>query len=111
MLLNRKTAINALVESMDHAFFRRRPRRKTGIVKDNGTELLPFTCFFIFVSFRVEFTVGDKPVNSFRMIERHFFRDRMLKTFDFDFGFCIPNSCNTCEHMYEFPQLSEDISK
>ncbi|XP_072270025.1 protein unc-119 homolog B [Pyxicephalus adspersus] len=57
----------------------------------------------------VEFTVGDKPVNSFRMIERHFFRDRILKTFDFDFGFCIPNSCNTCEHMYEFPQLSEDI--
>ncbi|XP_069817356.1 protein unc-119 homolog B [Dendropsophus ebraccatus] len=57
----------------------------------------------------VEFTVGDKPVKSFRMIERHYFRDRMLKSFDFDFGFCIPNSSNTCEHMYEFPQLSEEL--
>ncbi|XP_053309621.1 protein unc-119 homolog B [Spea bombifrons] len=57
----------------------------------------------------VEFTVGDKPVKSFRMIERHFFRDRVLKSFDFDFGFCIPNSRNTCEHMYEFPQLSEEL--
>ncbi|XP_072839498.1 protein unc-119 homolog B [Pogona vitticeps] len=57
----------------------------------------------------VEFTVGDKPVSNFRMIERHYFQDRLLKNFDFDFGFCIPNSRNTCEHIYEFPQLSEDL--
>uniref|UniRef100_A0A8U8BNP0 Uncharacterized protein n=1 Tax=Geospiza parvula TaxID=87175 RepID=A0A8U8BNP0_GEOPR len=59
----------------------------------------------------VEFTVGEKPVSNFRMIERHYFRDRLLKNFDFDFGFCIPSSRNTCEHIYEFPQLSEDLSK
>nr|CAG4648232.1 EOG090X0D9B [Moina brachiata]SVE93253.1 EOG090X0D9B [Moina brachiata] len=58
---------------------------------------------------RVEFVVGDKPVNNFRMIERHFFRDRLLKTFDFDFGFCIPNSKNTCEHIYDFPSLSPEL--
>ncbi|CAB1319657.1 unnamed protein product [Coregonus sp. 'balchen'] len=57
----------------------------------------------------VEFTVGDRPVNSFRMIERHYFQDKVLKNFDFDFGFCIPNSRNTCEHIYEFPQLPEDL--
>ncbi|KAL6456229.1 hypothetical protein MHYP_G00347720 [Metynnis hypsauchen] len=57
----------------------------------------------------VEFTVGDRPVNSFRMIERHYFKDRLLKNFDFDFGFCIPNSRNTCEHIYEFPQLPDDL--
>lgn len=56
----------------------------------------------------VEFTVGDKPVNNFRMIERHYFRDRLLKNFDFEFGFCIPNSKNTCEHIYEFPTLEID---
>ncbi|XP_023349705.1 protein unc-119 homolog B [Eurytemora carolleeae] len=55
----------------------------------------------------VEFSVGSKPVKNFRMIERHFFRDRHLKTFDFDFGFCIPNSKNTCEHIYEFPILDK----
>jgi len=55
----------------------------------------------------VEFKVGGKPVNKFRMIERHFFRDQHLKTFDFDFGFCIPNSVNSCEHIYEFPRLDQ----
>lgn len=57
----------------------------------------------------VEFTVGNKPVNNFRMIERHFFRDRLLKTFDFEFGYCIPHSKNTCEHIYEFPTLPDDL--
>ncbi|CAH1233938.1 protein unc-119 homolog B-like isoform X2 [Branchiostoma lanceolatum] len=56
----------------------------------------------------VEFTVGDKPVSQFRMIERHYFRERLLKSFDFNFGFCIPNSKNTCEHIYEFPELAPD---
>lgn len=57
------------------------------------------------------FTVGDAVVNKFRMIERHFFGDKLLKSFDFDFGFCIPESKNTCEHMYTFPQLSESESE
>ncbi|XP_067634997.1 protein unc-119 homolog [Eurosta solidaginis] len=57
----------------------------------------------------VEFTVGSKPVNNFRMIERHFFRDRLLKTFDFEFGYCIPYSRNSCEHIYEFPNLPAEL--
>nr|CAI5829879.1 unnamed protein product [Callosobruchus analis] len=57
----------------------------------------------------VEFTVGSKPVQKFRMIERHFFRDKLLKTFDFQFGFCLPYSRNTCEHIYEFPSLPADL--
>ncbi|XP_055387135.1 protein unc-119 homolog isoform X2 [Condylostylus longicornis] len=59
----------------------------------------------------VEFTVGQKPVNRFRMIERHFFRDKLLKTFDFEFGYCIPHSKNTCEHIYEFPNLPYDLNE
>ncbi|XP_063220042.1 protein unc-119 [Bacillus rossius redtenbacheri] len=59
----------------------------------------------------VEFTVGSKAVSKFRMIERHFFRDKLLKTFDFEFGFCIPNSRNTCEHIYEFPTLASELVK
>lgn len=57
----------------------------------------------------IEFTVGKKPVKNFRMIEKHFFRDKLLKIFDFEFGFCMPNSQNTCEHIYEFPALSPEI--
>ncbi|XP_077995371.1 protein unc-119 homolog B-like isoform X2 [Glandiceps talaboti] len=56
----------------------------------------------------VEFTVGEQSVSNFRMIERHYFRERLLKSFDFNFGFCIPNSKNTCEHIYEFPELTPD---
>ncbi|XP_029650919.1 protein unc-119 homolog B isoform X2 [Octopus sinensis] len=55
----------------------------------------------------VEFVVGNKPVKDFRMIERHYFREKLLKSFDFHFGFCIPSSVNTCEHIYEFPALSD----
>ena len=59
----------------------------------------------------VEFTVGDMPIENFRMIERHYFREKLLKSFDFEFGFCMPSSKNTCEHIYEFPPLSEDSSE
>lgn len=53
----------------------------------------------------------DKPLDKFQMIERHYFKDKILKTFDFDFGFCIPNSKNTCEHIYDFPHLTDAQSK
>lgn len=56
----------------------------------------------------VEFVVGEQPVNKFRMIEKHYFKDKLLKCFDFEFGFCIPHSRNTVEHIYEFPQLDQD---
>ena len=60
----------------------------------------------------IEFTVGNTAVSRFRMIERHFFRDTLLKSFDFEFPFCMPFSRNTCEHIYEFPSLSEeDVQK
>lgn len=57
----------------------------------------------------LEFKVGSKAINSFKMIERHFFNDILIKTFKFDFGFCIPNSANSCEHIYEFPTLSQEL--
>jgi len=71
--------------------------------------VINFLIYFIYV-YRVEFTVGNKPVNKFRMIERHYYRDKLLKTFDFEFGFCIPHSKNTCEHIYKFPNLDSDLS-
>lgn len=59
----------------------------------------------------VTFRIGDNPVANFRMIERHFVGDKIMKSFDFDFGFCIPQSSNTCEHIYEFPKLTEAEKK
>lgn len=51
--------------------------------------------------------MGKKPVNNFKMIERHYFGEKLLKSFDFDFGFAMPNSQNTFEHIYEVPMLSD----
>ncbi len=75
-----------------------------------ATKSCPLKCVLSHLH-RVEFSVGDVPINNFRMIERHYFRGQLLKSFDFEFGFCIPSSKNTCEHIYEFPPLSEEISK
>lgn len=41
------------------------------------------------------------------MIERHYFRNKMLKSFDFKFGFCIPKSTNSWEAIYTVPPLSD----
>ena len=55
----------------------------------------------------VEFKVGPKELKNFRMIERHYFGDKLLRSFDFPFGFCIPNSVNTLESIYTVPKLTE----
>jgi hypothetical protein len=62
-------------------------------------------------SFRVGFKIGDREVKSFRMIERHFFRDQLIKSFDFDFGFCPPNTTNSIEHIYDMPEIDSKQSK
>eukprot|EP00796_Vickermania_ingenoplastis_P010324 gene10324-7218_t len=54
---------------------------------------------------------GDKPLKSFRMIERHYFRNALVKSFDFDMGFCIPHSTNTWEAIYDLPNLSAEWEK
>lgn len=55
----------------------------------------------------IEFKIGEKAIDNFRMIEVHYFGERRLKIFDFKFGFCIPNSVNSCEHMYDLPDLDD----
>uniref|UniRef100_A0A7S3MAT2 GMP phosphodiesterase delta subunit domain-containing protein n=1 Tax=Spumella elongata TaxID=89044 RepID=A0A7S3MAT2_9STRA len=57
------------------------------------------------------FSVGSTPLNGFRMIERHYFRDQLVKSFDFAFGFCIPGSTNTWDSVYSLPPLSEELIK
>lgn len=50
---------------------------------------------------RLSFAVGPKELNSLRLIEKHYHKDKLLRSFDFKFGFCIPNSVNTWESEYE----------
>mmetsp|Transcript_43792 Transcript_43792/g.68563 ORF Transcript_43792/g.68563 Transcript_43792/m.68563 type:complete len:191 (+) Transcript_43792:62-634(+) len=57
------------------------------------------------------FSVGDKEVPSFRMIERHYFRNKLLKSFDFTLGFCMPKSWNTWEVIYTLPELDSEVER
>eukprot|EP00727_Mastigamoeba_balamuthi_P010630 m51a1_g619 hypothetical protein (278) ;mRNA; r:109121-110172 len=57
------------------------------------------------------FKVGPKELKSFRMIERHYFGTKLLKSFDFTFGFCIPGSTNEWEVIYTLPKLSDAEKK
>jgi hypothetical protein len=64
------------------------------------------------------------------MIERHYFRNKvflsserwthftdsifseqLVKSFDFEFGFCIPGSVNTWDAVYSVPALSDELRK
>ncbi|KAL3781173.1 hypothetical protein HJC23_008075 [Cyclotella cryptica] len=61
------------------------------------------------VATHLTFKVGDQAINSFRMIERHYFQNKLIKNYDFSFGFCIPGSVNTWESIYDVPPLSENL--
>ena len=56
----------------------------------------------------LKFCVGPKEVPNFRMIERHYFKGELLRNYDFTFGFCIPNSTNTWEAIYDMPENSQE---
>ena len=55
------------------------------------------------------FSVGDEPLPEFRMVERHYFRNKLVKSYDFTFGFCIPGSTNTWDSVYALPPLEDDM--
>ena len=57
------------------------------------------------------FQVGQHECKDFRMIERHYFKGKLVKSFDFKFGFCIPGSTNNWDALYCLPALSESLSK
>lgn len=57
----------------------------------------------------LQFSVGNNEIPEFRMIERMYFRDILIKSFDFTFGFCIPNSTNSWEAIYDVPELPQAL--
>ena len=55
------------------------------------------------------FSVGNQAVKDFLIIERHYFKDILIKSFEFKFDFCIPNSVNTWEYIYTIPEIDPKI--
>lgn len=60
------------------------------------------------VSTSLRFKVGERAVPGLRMIERFYFRGRLVRSFDFSFPFCVPDAENEWESVYELPELSAD---
>ena len=70
--------------------------------------------FFNFktLSLKLEFNVvSEEPVKDLILVERFYFRDRLLRNFEFKFPFCLPKSKNECEFIYDVPVLSEEEKK
>ncbi|KAM3131285.1 hypothetical protein pb186bvf_016603 [Paramecium bursaria] len=61
------------------------------------------------VGAQLTFSVGDKPVKNFTIIERHYFKEQLIQSYEFSFPFCIPNTTNTWEHIYTIPEINEDL--
>lgn len=59
------------------------------------------------ISTSLTFKVGEKPLPNFRMIERHYVGDKLVKSYDFTFGFCIPGSVNSWDAVYDVPPLDD----
>ena len=55
--------------------------------------------------------MGLKEVNGLRMIERHYFKNKLIKSYDFKFGFCIPGSRNGWNANYKVPVIDPDLCK
>ncbi len=60
------------------------------------------------VGLTMNFSIGKTAINSLEMIERHYFRGRVIRDYGFKFGFVIPNSTNSWEFVYDLPELSEE---
>ena len=55
------------------------------------------------------FSVGQQEIQSLRMIERHYFGDQLIRSYDFTFGYCIPGSTNEWEAVYAVPGLDDQL--
>ena len=63
------------------------------------------------VGLTLNFGIGENPINELAMVERHYFRGKVIRSYDFKFGFVIPNSNNSWEFIYDLPELSEEEMK
>lgn len=41
------------------------------------------------------------------MVERHYFRGKVIRSYEFMFGFVIPASTNSWEFIYDLPKLKD----
>jgi len=56
----------------------------------------------------LRFTNGPYEAHNFRLIERHYFMNQLVRSFDFSMPYVIPSTANTWEFMYDVPELNDE---
>lgn len=69
-----------------------------------GPEFLSYTT----IGTNLEFNIGGEPLNNFLMIERHYFREQLINSYEFSLPFVIPGTRNTWEMIYTKPELNDE---
>mmetsp|Transcript_53 Transcript_53/g.66 ORF Transcript_53/g.66 Transcript_53/m.66 type:complete len:179 (+) Transcript_53:133-669(+) len=90
--------------------------KEEGLPADDADDSARFIRYHFgpgFLDFRtigttLEFVVGDQPLHNFRMIERHYFRNQLIRSYDFELPFVIPGTKNTWEVIYTMPELTQE---
>lgn len=59
----------------------------------------------------LEFRVGNQPVKKFIMLEKHYFKGHLIKSYEFEVPFAMPNSQNSLEAMYELPDFGPELEE
>ena len=60
------------------------------------------------VGLTLNFGIGPQAINKMEMVERHYFRGKVIRSYEFMFGFVIPGSTNSWEFIYDLPELSPE---
>ena len=60
------------------------------------------------VGLTMTFGIGPQPIQDLEMVERHYFRGRVIQDYGFRFGFVIPNSTNEWEFVYDMPEFTQE---
>ena len=60
------------------------------------------------VGLTLNFSISKTPIQKLQMVERHYFRGKVIRSYEFKFGFVIPNSTNSWEFIYDLPELTEE---
>ena len=63
------------------------------------------------IGLTLNFSNGDKPIHNMLMVERHYFNGKVIRSYEFKFGFVIPSSTNTWEFIYDLPELTPEEAK
>eukprot|EP00928_Gymnodinium_smaydae_P047567 TRINITY_DN31759_c0_g1_i1.p1 TRINITY_DN31759_c0_g1~~TRINITY_DN31759_c0_g1_i1.p1 ORF type:complete len:190 (-),score=39.72 TRINITY_DN31759_c0_g1_i1:213-782(-) len=67
----------------------------------------PHFLYYPYIGTTLQFS-AQHPLENFRMIERHYFRNQLVRSYDFTAPFVIPNATSTWEVIYEMPELNDE---